>query len=199
MKNIVIAAKETDFEKALAAVFTREGYHVHSASDLPSDFNEPIEYLLDTTDKYNEEDTFTLTGGINADVIEQTLRENVLVSMALLERFLPQLDAGQGKRLFYISSAEASINETHAERGYGYRMSKAALHQFLQMTWNKLTPKGYTLRLFDPMTEDVLPHAAAEAAYHYVTRRRGMENEDGRRDDEDRLVLRDAFGRAHGW
>jgi hypothetical protein len=67
------------------------------------------------------------------------------------------------------------------------------------MTRNKLAPKGYTFRVFDPMDREVPPEAAAESAYNYVTRRRGTENRDPLRDDEDNLVFRDAQGRQHCW
>jgi hypothetical protein len=79
-------------------------------------------------------------------------------------------------------------------------MSKAALHQFIQMTRNKLVPKGYTFRVFDPMdTSEITPEAAAESAFNYIMRRRGTENNDPKRDDEDNLVFRDAQGRQHSW
>jgi NAD(P)-dependent dehydrogenase (short-subunit alcohol dehydrogenase family) len=121
--------------------------------------------------------------------------------MALLDAFLPLLDEGEGKRLFYLTRAEASINETRCIGHYGYNMSKAALHQFMQMIRNKLAPKGYSFRAFDPMDDSggVTPEAAAESAYNYITRRRGTENNDPRRDDEDNLVFRDALGRQHSW
>jgi len=67
------------------------------------------------------------------------------------------------------------------------------------MTRNKLTPKGYTFRVFDPMEGELSPEAAAEGAYNYITRRRGTENHDPLRDDEDNLVFRDAQGRQHSW
>jgi NAD(P)-dependent dehydrogenase (short-subunit alcohol dehydrogenase family) len=119
--------------------------------------------------------------------------------MALIEAFLPLLEEGENKRLFYVSSAEATINENRRTDRYGYAMAKSALHQFLQMIKNRLYENGYTFRVFDPMEGKVAPEAAAESAFNYIIRRRGTENHDPRRDDEDNLVLRDAEGRLHGW
>jgi len=161
--------------------------------------NSKLDFLLDTTDVRSPEDTFTVRDGINREMIEQVYRQNVLISMALLEVFLPLLDQGEGKRLFYLTRAEASINETRCNDHFAYNMSKAALHQFIQMTRNKLASKGYTFRVFDPMDGDIPPEAAAESAYNYITRRRGTENHDPLRDDEDNLVFRDAQGRQHSW
>jgi len=218
MKKIVLVTSlDTLFGEKLAAIFAREGFEVfalgkkpiESVTLLPLNPYEALEslrkktgkldYLLDTTDVKSPKDTFTVRDGIDGTVVEQVYRQNVLASMALLEAFLPLLDQGEGKRLFYLTSAEASINETRRIDHFAYNMSKAALHQFIQMTRNKLAPKGYTFRVFDPMEGELPPEAAAEGAYNYITRRRGTENHDPLRDDEDNLVFRDAQGRQHSW
>jgi len=216
-KTALVTCLDTVFDKTLAAIFAREGFHVFAMGNkpienitlLPADpymaaaaLKEKtgrLDFLLDTTDVLSAKDTFTVRDGIDIKVIEQAYRQNVLVSMAILEAFLPLLDQGEGKRLFYLTSADASINETRRIDHFAYNMSKAALHQFIQMTRNKLAPKGYAFRVFDIMDGDVSPEASAESAYNYITRRRGTENHDPLRDDEENLVFRDAQGRQHSW
>jgi len=105
--------------------------------------------------------------------------------------------AGEIRRMFYVSSAEASINESRTNRGFAYKMSKTALHQFLQMKRNELAPLGFTFRIFDP--RPAMSDSAAESAFLYITRRRGTENHDPARDDETRLSLMDSNGRHHAW
>jgi len=203
------------FDRNLAAAFAREGFHAFAMGDiptegvtlLPSDVAQAavileheagqLDFLLDTTDFQDAADTFTLREGIDWTVVERVYRRNVLHSMAILEAFLPLLDAGGGKRLFYLTSAAAAVNETRRADHFGYNMSKAALHQFLQMTRNKLASKGYTFRVFDPMAGELSPEAAAEGAFNYITRRRAVEGP--LRDDEENLVFRDAEGRQHAW
>jgi NAD(P)-dependent dehydrogenase (short-subunit alcohol dehydrogenase family) len=197
MKNVFITDTENDFQKYLSDIFNREGYQVYT-EPLPG-YIDKIDLFLDTTDYRDPGDHFTVLDGINYESVERTYRGNILHSMALLEKHLPLLDAGEGKRLFYLTSAKASVNETHDINHFGYNMSKAALHQFIQLLRNKLAPKGYTFRVFDPMTGEIEPKAAAEAAFRYITRRRGTENHDPNRDDEDNLVFRDAMGRQHSW
>ena len=192
--NVLITSTADAFGQKLEEIFIREGYAVFTPENCP--LSEPLDYLLDVTDYATPADNFTITMGINATVMEAVYRQNVIAPMATLEKFLPQLDQGQGKRLFYITSAKASINESQDITGYAYNMSKAGLHQFLQLVSNKLSEKGYTFRVFDPLDKS---QAAAEAAYHYITRRRGTENFDIRRDDENNLIIRDAQGRQHGW
>ena len=206
--TVLITGLNNDFDKHLAAAFEREEHQVfklkdsedpNAAAQRIKEKAGKLDFFLDTTDFSHPYDDFTIQDGIDGDIIESVFRKNVLTSMALLEAFLPLLDLGEGKRLFYLTSASASINETLSIRQYGYVMSKAALHQFIQMTSNTLKPKGYTFRVFDPMKGIVSPIAAAESAYNYITRRRGAENHDLRRDDEKNLVFRDARGRQHGW
>jgi NAD(P)-dependent dehydrogenase (short-subunit alcohol dehydrogenase family) len=216
-KTVLVTSLDTAFGEKLAAVFAREGFLVFALGNKPienvtllplapyeaaaalKEKTDKLDFLLDTTDVRSPEDAFTVRDGIDGAVIEQVYRKNVLASMTFLEAFLPLLDQGEGKRLFYLTCAEASINETRRIDHFAYNMSKAALHQFIQMTRNKLAPKGYTFRVFDPLEGELSPEAAAESAYNYITRRRGTENHDPLRDDEDNLVFRDAQGRQHSW
>jgi NAD(P)-dependent dehydrogenase (short-subunit alcohol dehydrogenase family) len=216
-KNVLITCMDTPFAEKLAAAFVREGFRVFALGDKPADNvtllpadpyaaaaalkeqSGRLDFLADTTDVQHPDDIFTARDGINGAIIEDVYRRNVLRSMAILESFLPLLDEGEGKRLFFLTCAAASINETQRTGHFGYNMTKAALHQFLQMTRNKLAPKGYIFRVFDPLYGKVAPQAAAESAFTYITRRRGTENNDPLRDDEENLVFRDAEGRQHCW
>ena len=218
MKGIVLlTCLDKAFDEKLASVFIREGFWVFAMGDrpisgltlLPLDPHEAavlldqktgkLDFLLDTTDARHPKDNFTIRDGFDAEVAESSFRQNAMRPMALLEAFLPLLDRGEGKRLFYLTSAEASINETRAKGSFGYNMGKAALHQFIQMARNKLSPSGFTFRVFDPLEKELPPEAAAESAFNYITRRRGTENHNPLRDDEDNLVFRDSLGRQHSW
>jgi NAD(P)-dependent dehydrogenase (short-subunit alcohol dehydrogenase family) len=197
MKNVLITKQSNEFEINLAEVFKREGFNVYITG-----INEPdgkVDIYIDVSDERDKADSFTIRDGLNEDVIGKVYEANVLGSMEMLEKYLPLLDAGDGKRICFLTTAEASINGTRGTNGYAYKLSKAALHMFLQMVANRLTPNGYTYRVYDPMNGDVGPEAAAEGAYNYFTRRRGTEHEDPLRDDENRLVFRDALGREHAW
>ena len=215
--TVLITSLRSAFDEKLAQAFVREGFCVYAIGEqaidgvtlLPGDLAEAagivaagagkIDYYLDTTDVRRADDIFTVRDGLGGDIIEALYRQNVLRPMATLEAFLSLLDQGEGKRLFYLTSSQASINETREAFHFGYNMSKAALHQFLQMIRNKLAPTGYTFRVYDPMHNEISPLAAAEGAVHYILRRRGTERDDPRRDDEENLVFRDAEGRQHAW
>jgi NAD(P)-dependent dehydrogenase (short-subunit alcohol dehydrogenase family) len=219
MKVVLITALNKDFDKKLAAAFTRESYKVYAMGDeqqwiegvalIPQDLKDAaaalekdakhIDIYIDASDERSACDNFNVRGGINDQVIRELYEANVIRPMAMLEAFMPLLEAGEGKRLCFLTSAEASINETRGVDGLGYKMAKAALHNFLQITRNVLAPKGYTIRAYDPALHEAAAELSAQAALNYFTRRRGIERGDTQRDDEDNLVFRDAYGRQHSW
>jgi len=217
MKVVLITGLKNDFDKALAAAFAQADFKVYAmgcektegVTLLPSEMKEAaaalqkesdhIDIYIDVSDERSPSDNFTVRDGLNDKVMRELYDANVTRPMALLETFLPLLESGEGKRLCFLTSAQASINETCAIDGYGYKMAKAALHNFLQITRNVLAPKGFTIRAFDPSRNEVPAEAAAQAALNYFVHRRGVERGDERRDDEGNLVFRDAYGRQHPW
>jgi len=218
MMNVVLITNlKNDFDKELAAAFAHEGFKVYAVGGekidgvtlLPLDMKEAaaalekenarIDIYVDTSDERSPSDNFNVRGGLDEKVMRELYDANVTRPMALLETFLPLIEAGEGKRLCFLTSAQASINETRETDGYGYKMAKTALSNFLQITRNVLAPKGFTIRAFDPSRNEVSAEAAAAAALNYFVRRRGIERGDERRDDEGNLVFRDAYGRQHAW
>lgn len=217
VENVLITGLKKAFDRKLAEAFVREAYRVFAIGDceiagvtlLPEDLAQAralaekkagkIDLYIDVSDERSDLDHFTIRSGLDEKVIRKLFEANVLRPMAALEAFLPLLDAGEGKRLCYLTSAEASVNEARGIDGYAYKPGKAAMHNFFQMISNKLTPLSYTLRVYDPMFQEIAPEPAAEGALHYFIRRRGTENKNPLRDDETRLVFRDALGREHPW
>lgn len=228
MQTVLLTRLNGAFDINLAEAFAREGYGVYAVrrgasngggacsahaplnvTALPDDFQKAaetvkyeagkIDIYVELSDERDAADSFNVRGGIDEKIIRGLYEENVFRPMAALEAFLYLLDAGDGKRLCFITSSDASINESRSINGYGYAMGKAAMSNFYQMISNKLTPSGYTFRVYDPLAGEVGPESAAEGAFKYFTRRRGTENNDPLRDDENRLVFRDAYAREHAW
>ena len=217
METVLLTCINSDFDLKLAEAFAREGYNVFAIGaqgipgvmPLPCDLPQAAAAILKSTgkvdiyvelsDERSVDDTFNVRSGLDEGLIRNLYEKNVLGPLATLEAFIGLLDAGSGKRLCFIASARASINESRETEGYGYALGKAAMSNFYQMISNRLTPSGYTYRVYDPMHGEISPEAAAEGAFNYFTRRRGTEGENPLRDDEARLVFRDAFAREHTW
>jgi len=232
MKSVLITGLKNEFDIKLSEIFSRYGFKVFAMGNgkidgvnlLPPEYKDAaaelkkganfIDIYIDVSDERSPADNFDVRGGINDQVMRGLYDANVIKPMAMLEAFFPLLEAGEYKRLCYLTSSEASINETQDKTGYGYKMAKAGLHNFLQITRNVLAPKGYTIRVFDPCLAAIGKDLnnktkitgkksggdlSAEAAFNYFTRGRGVERGDPLRDDETNLVFRDAYGRQHSW
>lgn len=155
-----------------------------------------IDLYIDTSNYKSIRDNFTVSDNIDYDVINEIYTANVLRPIRLYEGFFPLVQKGELKRYCFITSAKASVNLCGDVSGYGYNMSKAGLHNFLQIIKNKLIPDGFTFRAFDPLTDELPDDMSGKSAFNYFTRRRGGE---GGRDDEAKLVIRDALGRQQSW
>jgi len=223
MMNVLITSLKKEFDKKLAGVLAREGCRVFALGEdeapgvtlLGSDPKKAADTLLkdaglidlyiDISDERSALDNFNVRSGLSDQVMRELYDANVIKPMAMLETFFPLLEAGVTKRICFLTAAEASINEARGTEGYGYKMAKAGLHNFLQITRNVLAPKGYSIRVYDPCQSAadaagiVTAEMAAEAAFNYFTRVRGIERGDQNRDDEKNLVFRDAYGRQHSW
>lgn len=185
---------ETDspFARALAGFFTANGDTVSDDPAVSADF------FIDTTDFRDPGDSRAAGDGIDAEAAVRSFRANVSVPLALLSEVLPRMTGK--KRICFLTTCDASVNWSAATTGYGRNMAKAALHQILTVSKNGLREKGFTFRLFDPMTGEIPPEKAAASAYAYFTRDR-FDDGPGRpdRDDENNLVIRDALGREIPW
>ena len=222
--KVFITGIATKFDVELARVFAQNGHEVYAGDssrgydaegfaeilqfnpDCPDSidkargllFQNPgyIDLYINTTDYKSPGDNFSVSDNIDYDVMREVYTANVLRTISMYEGFLPLVKNGELKRYCFITSVKASVNLCADISGYAYNMSKAGLHNFLQIIKNKLAPEGFTFRVFDPLSGGIPDDLAGRSAYSYFTRRRAA---DAGRDDETRLVIRDAFGRQYGW
>ena len=136
---------------------------------------------------------------IDVSLAEKSVRVNALGALLCTEALLPLMQTGM-KRLCYVSSEVASINQMMRDNGFRYPMSKTALNMAVRMLHNSLHGEGFTFRLYhpgpmrrmasdgglsgeaDPKTD---PSYSAGLAFPFFT---------GDRPDEDRLVMVDFLG-----
>ncbi len=126
---------------------------------------------------------------------------NALGPLRVVEAFLPLVEAGDMRRLCFVSSEAGSITRCGRTAWYGYCMSKAALNRAVRILFNDLRPKGYAFRLYHPgwirsymhgtksTDADLEPEQAAEHAIAYFLGDT----------DEDTLVMRDNQGEEWPW
>ena len=81
------------------------------------------------------------------DVVFST---NVVGPLKMAEAFLPNLLAGQQKKISNVSSSQGSIGSTKTGTLYIYRSSKAALNMVMKNLANQLKSKSIAVALIDP-------------------------------------------------
>ena len=195
MSKVFISELDSAFAKALAALFEQNGFTV------VTDPGEAVEYFIDTTETHVEGDDKKLGEGLDQDVLVKSYDELVCKPLARLEKAFHQMTGK--KRICFISTKNASVNQSESQCGFGYNMAKAVMHQIMMITKNTYVKEedGYSFRLFDPMTGEYPAEKAAAAAYVYFTRDRYYDEDDHNtsRYDEWILMLRDALGREIPW
>ena len=192
MNKVYFTSLESDFAKALAECFSQNGFEVTTETGVN------IEYFIDTTDYHSPLDEKKLGEGISPEAGRECYIKNVCEPLDALDRCLYYM-VGK-KRICFLSSKASSISLSEETTGFAHHMSKAALHNILTITKNGLIERGFTFRLFDPLTGEYPADKAAKSAFVYFTRDRYFDNDaDKTREDERNLILRDAKGREIPW
>ena len=192
MYSAYFTTLDNDFAKALAALFEKNGFPV------VTELQTGIEIFIDTTDFSPADDDRALGEGLSEEAGMEAYEKNVNEPIAKLQNAILFLSGR--RRVCFLSSKASSIQYSEATTGFARNMAKAALHQILTITKNTLISRGYTFRLFDPMTGEVPVEQAAAAAFVYFTRDRYIDGPtEPTRDDELNLLLRDAKGREIPW
>lgn len=93
-------------------------------------------------------------GSVRAELnFDDMLREynvNALGALRMVKAFLPLLEAGQTKRLCFVSSEAGSVEASQRTGWFGYCMSKAALNMAVKNLHNDLAGQGFSFRLYHP-------------------------------------------------
>lgn len=193
MSKVYFTSLDSAFAKALSALYAAEGFEVVTEA-VPG-----IEYFIDTTDAYVAGDDKKVGQGVSMAAAAEAYRKNVCEPLQKLEAVIPWM-VGK-KRICFLNSEKSSINRSAETAGFGHNMSKASINLILCLTKNGLIKRGFTFRLFDPLTGAVDTELAARSAMGYFTRDRFFDDPtDGLdRFDEENLIVRDALGREIPW
>jgi NAD(P)-dependent dehydrogenase (short-subunit alcohol dehydrogenase family) len=87
---------------------------------------------------------------LDLEAVRRTIDVNTLGPMRVTQALLPNLRAGQGKRVAHITSLMGSIADNGSGGAYGYRASKAALNMFNKSLSLELGPAGFVCVVLNP-------------------------------------------------
>lgn len=115
---------------------------------------------------------------VNADDYARTLMVNSLGPVLVTQALMPNLRAGELKRIVNITSQLASI-ENNSGGYYGYRESKAALNMFTRSLALELGPEGFICLAIHPgwvRTDMGGPQANLSAEESITAMRKSIDN-----------------------
>jgi hypothetical protein len=146
------------------------------------------------TGKKEDADKGGVRDGPDYDEIVSLYEHNTVLFLRIVEFLHEPMRKSQLKRICLVSHSAASINLNRSTGGYGFSMSLAALNSLMKMLANLMRPEGFTFRLLCADDAESIPDAA-DNAIAYLLRNRSYDPHSQERHDENRLVLRDLYGR----
>ena len=107
----------------------------------------PIDVLVNNAGVSAEDKS---VNSLSMDAFDKVFRTNAFGPALLVRALLPNLRAGQAKRVLNISSTLGSIASVSHGFSYAYRSSKAALNMLTASLARELGPEGMTIVTFCP-------------------------------------------------
>ncbi len=87
---------------------------------------------------------------LSMEEVERFFRVNSVGPLRVTQALLPNLRAGNRKRVVNITSVLGSIGRNDSGGWYGYRAAKAALNQLTRTLAHELAPEGFTCVVLHP-------------------------------------------------
>lgn len=91
-----------------------------------------------------------ITGEFDFGGFDISFNVNALGAVRLTEHMAPLMAGSDMKRLCYVSSEAGAVAVSHRDAISGYGMSKTALNMAVRVMFGRLSPEGYTFRLYHP-------------------------------------------------
>ncbi|MBN1934684.1 MAG: SDR family NAD(P)-dependent oxidoreductase [Anaerolineae bacterium] len=205
-----LAARHPDGRLTPVPLDVADEMSVHAAAHMVRTFANRVDLLINNAGVSSRQ-AGSIREPQNYDEMQRMYNVNALGPLRVVEAFLPLTNAGQMKRLCFVSSEAGSINRCERTAWYGYCMSKTALNMAIKLLFNQLRPEGYTFRVYHPgwlrsymsgsknPKADLEPEESAAPALAYFLRDRALDRYVDWRNDEDFLVMRDWQGREWPW
>ena len=150
--QVIAACRRPDAAEALAALKVETiGLDVAdfaAIAALPNQLaGRPIDLLINNAGVNASRQSL---GNLDPAEWEQVLRINAVAPLKIAEALLPNLLAGDGRKLAFVSSRMGSIGDNDGGGYYSYRASKAALNAAVKCLSIDLAPKGLAALLLHP-------------------------------------------------
>ncbi|HEY5587304.1 MAG TPA: hypothetical protein VIK78_22815 [Ruminiclostridium sp.] len=143
----------------------------------------------------------TIRDGLDYEDLMSTYEENTINFLRIVEYSHELMMKSSLRRICIVTSSNSSINFNSNSCGYGCSMSQAAINNLVQMLMNRYQKENFTFRMmctkYYAYKEAGIK--AARNAVTYFLRNRAYDIHTNERNDENRLALRDIYGREIPW
>ena len=109
-----------------------------------------IDVLINNAGIASNDFAHQMLGGFDFENWENILRTNTLGPMKVSEAFLPNIKAGDQKKIAVVSSTVGSLTDMNAYPVYPYATSKAALNKGMRMMAEQLRNDGISVLCLCP-------------------------------------------------
>lgn len=176
--RIVACCRRPDAAPELAALASeRVSVHALEVTDpaqigalVTATAGAPLDVLVNNAGVYGDRlGSGSGLGSIDYDAWATTFAVNAMSPLRMVEAFLPQLRAGQARKIVNITSRMGSIADNTSGGSYLYRSSKAALNMVNRSLSLDLAAEGFTCIVMHPgwvatdMGTAAAPLSAAES------------------------------------
>lgn len=202
-QNAFICGNKTPFVDSVASKLEDKGWNVariplsrQCMSELKKclDKTGAPDMLVFFTGRKGNSDKSTIGDGLKYEEIIKIYQQNTVMFLRIVEVLHEPMLKSQLKRICLVADSAGSINQNRNADGYGYSMSLAALNSLTYMLANLMRPQGFTFRLLCADDAGKMPDAANNAVAYFLRDRAYMPRHKDQ-GDENRLVLRDLYGR----
>ena len=171
---------------------------IKKAVDLIYQRAKKIDLYIDTSSLEWNKNNETLRDIVNTSKILQEFKLRAIAPLRTIIGFLDLIRMSEKKRICFITSTVASINQSTNKTDFGFCMSLAALHKSLYIMRNALKNQNFSFRLlgYDNQKKGTSLEQSVENCIGYFCRDRGVAEGIN---DEENFILRDQFGSVVPW
>lgn len=189
MKTVVIYRTALLVQDSLADWFESHDWNVIKLSAVEeTQMPEAVDMAVIAVDPSYEGADGPVGSAHDYDAMSRRISEGIREACVAVERCLPALEKGEGKRIAILSDRAGSIRGCTERDRFVPRMILAGIHMEAVLLYNQLHKKGYTMRLF----ADNAMEGQMISAGEYFTMDFSFDPEDAYiHSEENRFLLRD--------
>lgn len=158
-----------------------------------------IDMLVISVDPSWDGEDAPVGGGRDYDAMADRISAGIYEVPFAVETLFPCLEAGEGKRIAFLTGKYGSIRHCRDRDHFAPHMILAGIHMLAKMMYNRLRRDGYTMRMFAADGDEKEVGQMICAGEYFAMDFCYDEKEPYIHSDENRLVMRDGWFDEIAW